>query len=399
MNYTVSDLKTDIASTLHGTDISSITSPFNLFWRAARTFVMHYSPKEMVRTNRSTMPLFSSMEYIVVPDDVKGNNIISLLPIKNTPNYKDDFASVFSREFDLFRAGTSSMMQMDYRSGSRILRIKADHASNKIAIEPSVSTSGFTVANCSSVVLDTLQVENASASIKSSTTSTGIPDSVAFISKTLTNGIDVSEYIDSNISFFAKVWIEDISSVTLTIGSDSNNAYSYTTDVSYDMSPFVQGWNVVRFDIESADIVGTPDASNLSYIGVGFTYSGDVHTVRVGEIWADLGAIYEMKYYSKALFRDSITDEWKEKPTSDNDLINLDTDSYNIYTHMVSMFAAQQNAGEEAAFDVRFFENQYAIDGAKYKAQYKNQTKKQQQMYYGATKPVYYSYGRRSRRN
>lgn len=83
------------------------------------------------------------------------------------------------------------------------------------------------------------------------------------------------------------------------------------------------------------------------------------------------------------MFRDAITGAYQEKVTDPSNLINLDTESYNLLFNLVAFLATQQQQGLDASFyDGNFFGQEYQKGVTRYKALYKSQRQKPQSIYY-----------------
>ncbi len=145
-------------------------------------------------------------------------------------------------------------------------------------------------------------------------------------------------------------------------------------------------------------MVGTPNASAITYLRVTWNYTpakaGEVqYGVLLNDIASRLGQVFEYEYYSKYMFRNSLTGAFQETVTDDANGINLDTDSYNILFNQVAYLTAQQLQGLDAAFfDSNFFLQNYAQGVDRYKGLYKSEKQKPQQPYYGLPKPGYSSF-------
>jgi hypothetical protein len=107
-----------------------------------------------------------------------------------------------------------------------------------------------------------------------------------------------------------------------------------------------------------------------------------------------LGTILNYEYYSKYLFRNASTGTFQETVLLDSDLINLDTESYNLLTYKVAEFAVQQQQGLDATFfDGPYFANQYAAALIRYKAMYKSELQEPQSNYYAMPIKGYNRFG------
>lgn len=180
-------------------------------------------------------------------------------------------------------------------------------------------------------------------------------------------------------------------SVELRFGSSATDYYKVSTTETQAATAFENGWNLLSYLWSSATQVGTVDSSAITYLRVTWTYDGTAqYGVMLNDVASRLGQIMEYVYYSKYMFRDAITGAFQETVTDDSNLINLDTDSYNILFNQVAYLVAQQLQGLDAEFfDANFFLQNYQQDVQRYKGLYKSEKQKPRQPYYGLPKPSY----------
>ena len=96
------------------------------------------------------------------------------------------------------------------------------------------------------------------------------------------------------------------------------------------------------------------------------------------------------------MFSNVNTGAFQETTLATTDLINLDTDSYNIFLYQVAYLAVQQQQGLDALFyDSNFFLNQYNNAVSQYKASYKSEIQVPQNSYYPVKKGGYNQWGGR----
>ena len=119
----------------------------------------------------------------------------------------------------------------------------------------------------------------------------------------------------------------------------------------------------------------------MDFLQVTIVYDGDVHTaLRIDGFSSNLGQIFDIVYYSKFLFEDGTSGTWKEEASDDADLLNLDTESFNLFLFKSAEFASQQI--EQLKDDTGYFANQYKMALNKYKGMYKSEIIRPQNTYY-----------------
>jgi len=174
-----------------------------------------------------------------------------------------------------------------------------------------------------------------------------------------------------------------LTSVDLRWGSDSSNYYHKTVTQTQQGTAFVNGWNLCQFQWSSATTVGTPVTTAIDYARVTLNVTGTETACLVNGLDSILGTILSYEYYSKYLFRDASTGAYQETVTDDSNLINLDTESFNLLEYQVLYQATQQQQGLDASFyDGGFAKQNYDAGVLRYKSMYKSELQKPQSQYY-----------------
>lgn len=383
MAFLISDLKNDVVSMMHGTTEAKIQGFDNLIDRAARDVLTEVDPAETKRIEQITNAIHTRVFDYSAPSDLKGNKIIDIRPQVNR-NLGDNFSQLYSEQFDLQKRTTVfDLFQVEFDTGTKFLRIKKDVGSGKTIHDlNSISGNGtWAVGNdATNLTEDRLQFISGSTSLNfdmdGSTTD-------GFIENSTFTAIDLSADEDLS-SIFLFVFFPDssaITSVDLRWGSDTTNFWNRTVTAPH-FGAFQNGWNLFRFDWNGATKTLSPDASAINLLRVTINYDGVADTdFRVDNIVSRLGTIFEIVYYSKFIFSSS-AGVFIERVAADTDIINLDTDSFNLLVYKAAQLAAQQIQGEDASFDVNFFNSEWDRVISKYKQMYKSEVEKPTQSYY-----------------
>jgi len=96
----------------------------------------------------------------------------------------------------------------------------------------------------------------------------------ATLVNTSVGSLDLSALEDLS-SFIMWVYLPDVSdftSITLYWGSDTSNYWSSTVTAPIGLSAFVDGWNRIKFDWQTATKTLLPDSSAIDYLQVDFNY-------------------------------------------------------------------------------------------------------------------------------
>jgi len=397
MSYSVQNLKADLEGVLHGTTNNQIQNLDGVINRAARTLILDVDPQETKRTVQFVGPVFDTIYDYPLADDVKGNKIIDIFPqVQRLPS--DIWLQSYNQAFDVGKQSIFSlqnMFTMNFNTGIKTIRINAPLLNAPVILNQveGIATNGTwatggTASNLA--VNNTNHVQGAGSLQFNVTTGSG------FIENSTMSQVDLSTYTNQS-SLFVWVYVptgSQLTSVNLRWGSDSSNYYSGTVTLNQQGVAFVSGWNLCQFVWSSASTTGSPVTTAIDYSRVTMVMTGGTNTaVKVNGISSILGTVLNYEYYSKFLFRSVTTGAFQETVFDDSDLINLDTDSYNLFFNLVAFFTVQQQQGLDASFyDGNFFGQQYMSGITKYKSLYKSEVQKPQSSYYSVPRKGYGRY-------
>jgi hypothetical protein len=400
MSYSIAKLKDDLTGIGHGTTIDKVRNPDRMINRAAREILLDVDPQETIRISPMDAPLFDRVYDYAAPSDLKGVSIIDIRP-QVARNSINNPAQTYSRNFDLGKNNTTSpVFNIQFDSSVKTINYSSGLLQPTILVNGAISLSDngtWSGTNISSLENDSVNYVYGNGSIKFSIDAA----SPATLECTGMAAVDLTRDFNQG-SQFIYVFLSaptTVTSIAYRWGSSNANYYSRSVTAQFDGTAFQTGWNLLKYDWDGATITGTPDYTAIDYLAVVFTTDGTVqNNVRVNNFTSNLGSIYNIVYYSKFLFRDSITGAYKEEISSDEDLVNLDTETYNLLTNKCAVLMAQQMQGEDSSFDYSFFEKRYQEALDKYKMRYKSQIIKPKQTYYGDLKRNSYQryFGRRT---
>lgn len=375
MSYTVIDLKSDLNSILKGTTTDKIPNILGVINRSARQVLLDIDPAETARTQSITNSIYDSVYDYTLPSDLKGNKIIDIRPQvsrneKFTRRNIEDFD--FDKENDTFT--------IRHNGGVKTIRLVKSIASpivlstcNSLTTEGTWSASGVGT----NLTSDDNNYISGSGSLNFDSSAAG----TAILSVTLTNSVDLTDEEDKS-AIFAYVYMPESSYVTSAVlrwGSDSSNYWQATVTTAQD-GAFKDGWNLIRFDWNGATKVLIPTVAAVDYIYFGLVVTAVDTDFRLDSITCNIGEIFEIEYYSKYIFSDGTTSLWKETAVANEDIINLDTDSYNILLNKTAEFCCQ--TVKTLNNDVKYFNDIYNQSVERYIADNKSQSKNLVSTYY-----------------
>jgi len=356
MSRTIAQVKTKITSRLHGTTLNKISDFTTICQDAQELMLSRIDPVETTRKAALTNPVYDNVFDYSLPSDFK--TIADLNPQANA-----DFANnsslnrTYSREF--INRKKNNQFSIVWRDAVQFLRfsryIKAPVVIDKA---DSLTENGtWSVGgNASNLSLDTINYIAGNGSLKCDVSSPGA-----------------------------------LVNVIIRIGNDSSNYFSKTVTAGH-FEAFKQGWNLLRFDFNTATETGSVNMASIDYVRVTTTYNTNqtayyektltnaldlsenyeddgavflyqyfdsitsLTLLRLDNIVAGLGTLFDITYYSNYLFRNS-SGTWISKPTSDSDIVNLSETSYKIFEAEISRIIAQQVEGAMGVFDYTYWDN------------------------------------------
>lgn len=394
--YDITRVKADLEAALHGTTLNQITNLNGLLDRAARVVLQDCDPNETMRFS-APVALHTGVYDYSCPTDLKGNRIFDIRPQVNRKPW-DNAAQTFSKQFDLTKENllSGAMVNVKWNAYVKSLNIAVNQ-------QPVVLLNGCDTynsngtwtagTNVSDVATDNLNYVQGSGSVKFDLAGDG------YIENSTMTEVDMTE-LDPEGTLYLWVWMptgSEFNSVTLRWGSSAADYWEATATLAQDGTAFQTGWNLLSFSWPSTD-TGSPDVTSVTYLRVAFDTDSAQNPVRIDAITSSLGTLFEVAYYSKYLFRDAITGAFQETVTDNTNLLNLDTDSYQIYFNQCMVLACQQKQGVDAlAADLPFFQQSYQDAVKKYQSRYPSQTQKTSLPYYAFRKQSYSRYFGRGR--
>lgn len=380
-----------MARKLHGTSANQLSDFYGLAFDAAVKCQEDCDFEETRRTLPLTTPLYGQAAFdYACPADLKGNRLIDLRPQANR-QLSDVPVQIRSQEFDLIKTQVTSGSRLEVRWNRylKTLRIALPALGNILLNDCATPTSNgtWTGSNgASNLETDNLRFVQGNSSIKYSQDASG----TGTLTNTTMTAMDLTDYEDVSVLF---MWVYNEAnlptSYAMRWGSDvTANYWSNTVTAQWDGSAFQEGWNLIGFDWQTATQTGSPDVTEVDAVQLDIVIVGAATPVNIDNIVVSRGSIYDIEYYSKYLFR-NVAGAFKEKPTLDTDLVNLDTDSYGVYTNCVALFAAQQQQGRDSSFDLSYFERMYAQSAASYNMKYPSQAQKAVGSYYVVRRSSY----------
>lgn len=280
-----------------------------------------------------------------IPADVKGDAIIDFRP-QNTDS-RDQFETydyVPPEEFDRRKRSEKGIFTVMTNDMTNTLRISADLETETAEVS-SLEDTGWRTFDSTSVNDSDVKVDNddyleGNGSIRFQTDTTDSTDSVVGIQNRNISAFDISAFLARGSAFVnAKLSVGDtgIHQVSLRLGSDSNNYYQISDSNQNDCTPFITGWNKIRWDFQNKTTVGTPADTAIDYAAL--YWSRDTTTVALLHLndtdWGfdnlvlKRGRYYLLSYYTSRPWQDTAFG-LTENSVNDSSALMVQSDEFKL---------------------------------------------------------------------
>lgn len=356
MGITVGQFKESLTAELHGGTLSKVRNVEAMLERAANTMLMKVDPIDTERIIPLTQAVHDQVYNYTLATDYK--KIIDLYPQDNR-TFLDSSHRKYARAFDLKKAFAEKTISVESSEGTKFLRINWPTVSPKLvnAMDSTTANGTWTaITGASGLVADALYKITGSASLRFNLTASG-----GGLQNTTMQQIDLSSW-DEEADFFIWFYFPAVSALTSITGIWGNDlTTNYWTSVAQtaqaDGTAFKIGWNLIRFPWSTASETGTVVPTAIDSFKFTIQSTGAISNVRTDNIVVSLGRMFDMKYYSKYILKNS-AGTWISRTTTDDDVIVLDSDAIQLYHLETLIAAAQQVEGSDSSFDITFANRQ-----------------------------------------
>lgn len=383
MALNVQLLQNRLTRFLHGTSLDEITNPLDLIYEAGQQLILDVDPQEMKVITQ--IPLFNSVYDYPCPVDLKGNGAIDIFPQVNR-QWSDYWFQQYNQQFDLSKlTSLQDSFTVLFNRSTKSLRINSPTLTAPTILNQVSGISNNGTWTIDGVFATSLTANNTNFQSGGGALQFNLATGTGFISNSTSGSVSIFSMLNQG-SLFCYVYLptgSQFTSITLTWGSSSSNTYSVTVTQNQLGVAFNNGWNLLQFPWLGATVSGTPNPASITYLKVSMTCTASQTGVLVNDIFAEMPLLCNLEYYSKYLYRDNITGIYQETPTDPSNLINLDTESFNLLVYECGLVMAQQVQGVDALFyDATYFSNKYDAGVERYKALYKSEKQIVQSSYY-----------------
>ena len=384
---TISQAKEHMTAMMHSGSLAKVRNILPLFERASMALLGQIRPPETIRTATLSQFIHDDLNNYPLPSDFGG--LLDLYP-QDSRTSLDGASRGLAERFDRRKGLDNKVFSIEGSEGSRFIRINWKSKAAKLFHNMNSLTANGTVAivaTASGLKINTQYKVSGSGSVEFDVAASG--DGIQITGAT---AIDLSEW-DELADIIIPVFlgsVANLTSITPIFGNDLTTAYwtCVAQTAQADGTAFRVGWNYIKAPWSTATETGTVDPTAIDSFKLTFTVTGALSNIRVDNILFSLGRVFDIKYYSKYLFKNS-AGTFISVPTDDTDTIVLEQDSLYPFLCELLRLTAQQVEGEDSGFDIAFaeselFGNPRAIDPKKrigayayYRSQFRDQTKKE----------------------
>ena len=370
----------------HSGSLNKVRNFEALAERAADTLLSKIDPVETERTQALAQVVHDDIYNYSLPSDYK--KIIDLFPQDNRGSL-DDARRVFAGRFDLRKMISDKKISIEGSEGSKIIRINWRSRQGVVLNEMNSVTANGTwsaVGSATGVTANSIFKVSGSASIEFDLVASG--DGIKNTTMTAVDLTDEDEVAD----VFAWVYfgsVTNVTSISAIWGNDLTTNYWTSTaqTTQADGTALKVGWNLIKFPWSTATETGTVAPATVDSFQLTVACSAALNNIRVDNIIFSIGRNFDIKYYSKYIFKNS-AGTLLSRPASDDDTVILDGTSLQLYRLEALKAIAQQVEGEDSTFDMNYANREMHGDPtsadpvarmglySRYRVEYPSQSKK-----------------------
>lgn len=361
----------------HSGSLAKVRNKEAMYERAAAFFSLKHKSLEQIRTMGLVSTIHDNFYNYALPDDF--GSIIDLMPQDDRTAWDKAYRTL-AGEFDLQKAIREKTLSIEGSEGVKIARINWRSRQGKVLNACNGVTDNGTwgaVGGTTGIQKDSITKISGGSSVRFSLAATG-------------NGIQnttmaVEDFTDEDEVADVFVWlylptIAAFTSVTAKWGENLTSKYwtSVAQTLQADGSAIRAGWNLIKFPWATATETGTVDPTAIDSFSLTLATTGAIANVRMDNIVFSIGRNFDIKYYSKYLFKDATTGAYISGPNenSSDDWVLIDNDTLPAFLMEALTAMAHQLEGTDSAFDLNFARQQLQDVYPILKGQTPNMTKR-----------------------
>ncbi len=384
--FTLAEIKDHMTAMGHGNTLGKVKNPLAMFERASMSLLLKMHPLDVMRTMGLTNTVHDDEYNYSLPADF--GSLIDLSPQDNRQSWDKAYRTP-AGQFDLQKAIKDKTVSIEGGEGSKIIRINWRSRQGKTLNAMDSLTANGTwsaVASATGLKANTIFKRSGNASIEFDLVTTG--DGIENTSMSQLDLTDEDEVADVFVPIYFSVVPTSVTGYWGNIFSGLSPRFWTSTaqTTQADGTAFRVGWNILKFPWSTAtESALAVDPTTIDCFKITVVSSVAIPNIRVDNIIFSIGRPFEVKYYSKYIFRNT-AGVWISRPTEDDDSVMLDNDSLPHFLYESLKAMAQQMEGTDSAFDISFAEKELAVIFPAYKGLNPGMSKKSVAQY-GAKNP------------
>lgn len=342
--YTRADLRTRINAGIKG-KMGILISPEDLMNQAVRE-VKNLIPLRSAKRRMTISPgLFTDIYSYPAPVDLDGQMIVDVAAQVNRPKISEYYL-VTPEEFD--RRKDTRAIAVDSRDSLTKLLINAQINDQTLVVSTldAITAGGGTwvvTGDATNLQRNSDNFVKSSASLSFDINASG--GITAGIENTTLDTFDMTDYRENSVFIWHYiVSTTGITSYSLRIGTDITNYFLKTVTTTHEGTAFVQGWNLLRFDLSTATEVGTVTLDTCNYAEI-FMNKLMSKVSETGYLFDQMqikkGQIMNLLYYSSYGWTTS-SGTYILESTDDSDFLVADSNEFNLMIYKGIELAAAE---------------------------------------------------------
>jgi hypothetical protein len=376
----ISGVKDHLADLLHGATLNALDSTERVLRRAQNVMNTKIDLVSTMRTVGLVNPIHDDVYNYALPSDYR--KIIDLYP--QDDRGPEDYASrKFAEPFDLEAMFEANQLSVESSEGTKVLRVNwRTRAPKTLHTMDSLTSNGAwaVVGTASGLQANSIFKKSGSASIEFDVAADG--DGIQNNTMTAVDMTSEDEVADIFVPiFFGSV--SALTSVSAIWGNDLTTNYwtSVAQTTQADGTAFKVGWNLIKFPWSTATEAGSVNPASIDSFKITIDRTAAIANIRVDNITFSIGRNFDLKYYSKYIFKNS-AGTWLSAPSSDSDTIVLDEDELQIFFLECLVAASHQIGNKKTVPDIEWARLELKDLYAKYESEHPSQSKKATIRYY-----------------
>lgn len=329
---TVAQFKDILISKSGGKPLGKVANFYSILWQAMTKVKSKVDLPSAMRTAQLTNPVYTDITQYPLPADIALNGIVTLRPIKPDDTYYD-FRNLNQRQLTVEQKFDYTSKRYGVRNINGVQTLKiVDQTTSPVVIQAGdISSNGAVTAVGATINVATeyLQVISGASSIGFDV---GIGASNGIKDLTMA-AVDLSAQKDILYWIFIPS-LTNLSALTLKLGQSASAYYQGTTAVDFFGNPLAVGWNLIRIPKTSFTVgAGSPTWTGIVYFELDIigTYVAGIAGFRFDSLVGQIGAIFEIDYYSDYQFQ-TLAGVRIIKPSLDSDYIIIAGDEIDLFT-------------------------------------------------------------------